>query len=803
MIPRIVKRLKPAWLFAVLIGTLLVTFWPILFGGYTLYPSDILHELFLPFSASHDGTNVQVTSIIDYTSAYYPMRHFLQESLKAGTLPLWNPYVYGGHPSFASNGAVPSLDPFNVLFIFLDLPAALAWRTFAQVCFSAILMFLYLRHLGLYKAAGLLGALSYTLNSMYYANIFDWALGGFLWLPLVLLLTDKALETRLLMFVMLAGLSLGVCLLSSPLQPMAYILFIFFGLYVLRFLILEQRKGGWGYFHPLVIIISVGLLLASIQLIPSAELFLLVRRGGAVSGRTVTEAILATIALITFVFPGLGGQMKGGMLFSQAWGGETHSQGYIGFLPLLLALIATFCWIDRRKWPLIILALAGIVIVLYTPLRSFVYDRFFLVYIFSASVLAAYGANALLTDHLNRQVVYRVLKIVSSFVGLIVIATLIGSVVFWLYKNSLLDRAHTFLSSFIEGRFLGYNLPLHIQKLDNTLTNLLITSPRMFVPFVIAGCSIWLVKKRSMGRLPQKAFAVVAVALTAFDLIYMAAIHIPFVDLRKYPLFPSIGPIAMLQNDPDLFRVATLFRPGKEPPVISRSMLAPYGLPNIEGSDNVSSPWSLVNMASVQSQFEYNIYLNPRLLNVQNVKYLLTSKSVELSTEQFEVIYDEEMRVYRNRQVMPRAFVVHDYEVIADPVALKGKLNSREVDFGKTVLLEEAPKIQIDRTSEKNDSQTTIVSYQPQQVDIQVKTAIQGLLVLADTYYPGWTAVVDGISTKVLRANFGMRAIALTAGKHHVRFLFSPATFRVGLLISVCTAFAAISLIGIGFFRRG
>lgn len=308
----LVTRIKPAWPFPVLLATLLAIFWPILFGGYTLYPSDILHEIFLPFSASHRGTNVQVTSIIDYVTAYYPMRCFLQDSFTEGALPLWNPYIYGGHPAFASNGSVPSLDPFNAFLLFSNLPAALAWRTFAQLCASAILMYFYLKHLQLRKAASLIGALSYTLNSMYYANIFDWALGGFLWLPLVLLLTDKAVETRSIRSIMLAGLSFGVCLLSSPLQPMAYITFIIIGLYSMRFLIVEPLKRGSQYFGPLFIIIAVGFLLASIQVFPSAELFLLVRRGGAVPGRTMLEALLATLSLVTFIFPGLGGQMKGG-----------------------------------------------------------------------------------------------------------------------------------------------------------------------------------------------------------------------------------------------------------------------------------------------------------------------------------------------------------------------------------------------------------------------------------------------------------------------------------------------------------
>ena len=86
-----------------------------------------------------------------------------------------------------------------------------------------------------------------------------------------------------------------------------------------------------------------------------------------------------------------------------------------------------------------------------------------------------------------------------------------------------------------------------------------------------------------------------------------------------------------------------------------------------------------------------------------------------------------------------------------------------------------------------NDAQVKVVSYQPQQVDLQVSLSSPGLLVLADTYFPGWTATIDGELTKLLRADFGMRAMQIPAGNHAVRFSFAPLTFRVGLFVTLGT----------------
>ncbi|MBI4371772.1 MAG: hypothetical protein HY552_05695, partial [Elusimicrobia bacterium] len=138
------RILRAGWPLAVLVTVPLATFSPVLFGGYTLYPADLLHEAYLPFAASRSGTNIQVTAIIDLLHEYYPSRVFVRQSVREGRIPLWSPYIYGGHPVFAGNASRATLDPFNLFYFLPDLPTALAWRTFAQVVACALFMYLYL-----------------------------------------------------------------------------------------------------------------------------------------------------------------------------------------------------------------------------------------------------------------------------------------------------------------------------------------------------------------------------------------------------------------------------------------------------------------------------------------------------------------------------------------------------------------------------------------------------------------------------------------------------------------------------------
>jgi uncharacterized membrane protein YfhO len=68
---------------------------------------------------------------------------------------------------------------------------------------------------------------------------------------------------------------------------------------------------------------------------------------------------------------------------------------------------------------------------------------------------------------------------------------------------------------------------------------------------------------------------------------------------------------------------------------------------------------------------------------------------------------------------------------------------------------------------------------------IEAEAPQDGFLLLADTFYPGWTAHVDGVPTPVYRANVAVRAIQLPKGRHEVRFTFEAPGFMRGLQITL------------------
>jgi uncharacterized membrane protein YfhO len=59
-----------------------------------------------------------------------------------------------------------------------------------------------------------------------------------------------------------------------------------------------------------------------------------------------------------------------------------------------------------------------------------------------------------------------------------------------------------------------------------------------------------------------------------------------------------------------------------------------------------------------------------------------------------------------------------------------------------------------------------------------------GLVILADTDYPGWRLSIDGRPAPILRANRLMRGAAVRAGQHTLVYTYEPVSFRVGAIVS-------------------
>jgi hypothetical protein len=84
---------------------------------------------------------------------------------------------------------------------------------------------------------------------------------------------------------------------------------------------------------------------------------------------------------------------------------------------------------------------------------------------------------------------------------------------------------------------------------------------------------------------------------------------------------------------------------------------------------------------------------------------------------------------------------------------------------------------------------------------VQAVAPQDGFLLLADMYYPGWRAEVDGVPTPIYRANISLRGISLPKGQHTVRFAYDPAPYFRGLKISLAALAALFLWFGAAAYR--
>ena len=81
-------------------------------------------------------------------------------------------------------------------------------------------------------------------------------------------------------------------------------------------------------------------------------------------------------------------------------------------------------------------------------------------------------------------------------------------------------------------------------------------------------------------------------------------------------------------------------------------------------------------------------------------------------------------------------------------------------------------------------SRVSVIRETQRDVVIDAEAPHDGFLLLADTYYPGWTATVDGTPTPVHRANLSVRGIRIPGGRHEVRFTYEAPGLTQGLRVT-------------------
>ncbi|HDQ70587.1 MAG TPA: hypothetical protein ENN19_00645, partial [Chloroflexi bacterium] len=162
-----------------------------------------------------------------------------------------------------------------------------------------------------------------------------------------------------------------------------------------------------------------------------------------------------------------------------------------------------------------------------------------------------------------------------------------------------------------------------------------------------------------------------------------------------------------------------------------------------------------------------------------------------------------DVRLYRLADRSGRAWVLHTARQVP-PGEMLAMLSDPDFDPATEVLVEMVVDHRVPDDSAGGGDATLVLRDAPNRVTIHADLVSAGYLVLADTWYPGWRARVDGVPLEILRANHAFRAVWLEAGQHTVEMVYRPASVLAGGAISLVTLLLFLGgIVSTCLWRRG
>jgi Bacterial membrane protein YfhO len=149
----------------------------------------------------------------------------------------------------------------------------------------------------------------------------------------------------------------------------------------------------------------------------------------------------------------------------------------------------------------------------------------------------------------------------------------------------------------------------------------------------------------------------------------------------------------------------------------------------------------------------------------------------------------EPLRVFAVPDPLPRAYMAAGAR-IADGDAAWAALADPKFDPSREVILPDGDAV----PPGPFDGRLRVVERKPDRLTFEVEGDRPAFLVMVEAYDEGWRARVDGVPTRVLRANVGFRAVAVPAGRHVVTCTYRPVAVAVGLALSLLSALGAIGI---------
>ncbi len=209
-----------------------------------------------------------------------------------------------------------------------------------------------------------------------------------------------------------------------------------------------------------------------------------------------------------------------------------------------------------------------------------------------------------------------------------------------------------------------------------------------------------------------------------------------------------------------------------------------------------------ISVAGILVQvLEPSVHLTVERITLYDGKGAALSLAQLTGRNDYELAYlSDTVAIWENSRALPRALVLHEAQVTSDNAALE-RLRKPDFPADRVVILNEGKPMS--GADSVGTDRVEITKYEAQNVRLAVHTDRPGYLLLADSWYPGWVATVDGRDTPISRADLIFRAVEIEPGDHNVTFEYRPVSFLWGAAISAVSLLVSGGIAIFAFLRYG
>jgi len=716
--------------------------------------------------------------LLDTYAGFYPNTVYALRAARDGGHGLWwNPYQSCGQPFFGRTTAA-LVYPLNGLLPFLIGADLALWMIpFLNLVVAGVFAYLLCRELGIGQPGALCGTAAFALsNAVMEATVWQpHVIGTYAWVPAALLFCERTLRAPKVAHAIGLGVALALPLVAGFPQVAVYI----YQLVALRVVweLVTLRAG-----RPVAVALAVGSgailapLLASVQLIPAWEVAQAsIRSGAALSPGEISpggllgwgDLRLAVEARASVFQPFflVGCMLATVALLAPATRRRALTYGFLGLVFFVLALgPITPLWDWYAMLP------GG---------RTFRWPQVRLMSMVSiaVAVLTALGVEAVGSGG-SAGSRWRTVAAVAGMGGALAgfhLLTLHG-----LRPTEWALAALVVLAVAVTGAAPAARGAAAVVLLGAVVTNLAAVpvgawkSPLYREPPVYAHEGIFTRLRARMTAQDRVQFSFGTPFESQFSLVWKSASLFEVPTLQDYEPHLSKRYVQLTES-------LRLGHPVRESPI------SPLGFPPAKDGQGSKS--------------------RRRLLDLTAARYLLVASAHDDlgGTDGTLVPLEEEggVRLYENTRALARARFVPGIEVVPDEDALLQRLISGEADPRRVALVAaDLPSGFRGASDTDVPNQVHFVRNDPEHLVIRVSAAERGFLLLADEYFPGWTATVDGRPTPIARANHAFRLVEVPAGESTVEFRYAPWTVRLGAWVSGLTLLGVGATLALSVARR-